>query len=150
MTIIIKPKLTKPCAICQWTKDKDGYGRRKYRGKKELAHRVAYAEANGLTMADIKGVVIRHKCDNPPCIEPTHLLAGTNLDNIRDKMQRGHTDYNKGDANPRAKLTDDQVRTIKQRLAEGSQNKVLAAEYGINCATISGIKHGKNWSHVNG
>lgn len=34
-------------------------------------------------------LVVRHKCDNNPCIEPTHLELGTQGDNIRDAFARG-------------------------------------------------------------
>lgn len=70
--------------------DKDGYGvfRQMKNGvrRKWKAHRVAYWLATG---DDPEGRVVRHSCDNPPCINPEHLSAGTHGDNIMDKIERG-------------------------------------------------------------
>lgn len=35
------------------------------------------------------GMVIRHKCDNPPCSNPDHLELGTQNDNVQDMKDRG-------------------------------------------------------------
>ncbi|NIC05759.1 HNH endonuclease [Billgrantia bachuensis] len=53
------------------------------------AHRVAYCKANGLQLASIDGLVVRHKCDNKSCVNPAHLEVGDHSDNIRDAIERG-------------------------------------------------------------
>ena len=35
------------------------------------------------------GCVILHTCDNPPCINPNHLLAGTQAANLNDMRRKG-------------------------------------------------------------
>lgn len=55
-------------------------------GKDRSVHRVAWELANGPIPA---GLVIRHKCDNPPCVNVDHLELGTVADNVRDRDQRG-------------------------------------------------------------
>lgn len=78
------------CWFWEASKNAYGYGliplkigKRQY--KLLLAHRVSYIIANG----DIpEGYVIRHKCDNPPCVNPNHLEIGTQGDNMRDKVER--------------------------------------------------------------
>jgi hypothetical protein len=55
-------------------------------GKQILAHRLAYELAHGPIPP---GHVIRHRCDNPPCCNPAHLLSGTHGDNVRDMFSRG-------------------------------------------------------------
>lgn len=51
------------------------------------AHRVVYEHFTGaLVRAD---QVLRHRCDNPPCVNPDHLLVGTQADNVSDMMVRG-------------------------------------------------------------
>ncbi len=49
-------------------------------------HRVSYAVHHGPIP---EGMVVRHTCDNPPCIEGGHLILGTQLDNVRDMFDRG-------------------------------------------------------------
>ena len=65
-----------------WKTNKGGYGTYGSRG---LAHRYAWAQAHGPIPA---GVLIRHSCDNPPCVNPAHLLPGTDLDNAHDREER--------------------------------------------------------------
>lgn len=75
-----------------WTGElnNQGYGRftvyRNGRRVRLLAHRVAYLlEAGALPSR----LVIRHKCDNPPCARRDHLTTGTQAENIRDAATRG-------------------------------------------------------------
>lgn len=50
------------------------------------AHRIAYSDKNA---ADITDFVVCHRCDNPPCINPSHLVLGTHLANMMDMYQKG-------------------------------------------------------------
>jgi len=49
------------------------------------AHRVAAA----LSGASVDGALVRHDCDNPKCVNPSHLQTGTHTDNVRDMWERG-------------------------------------------------------------
>lgn len=92
-------------------------------------------------------MIVRHRCDNPPCINPDHLELGTNADNMRDMSTRGRS--LRGEKNPKAKLTEDDVRTIRRRYAEeGISTTRLGDEYGISSPMVSYIVLRKNWSHV--
>ena len=72
----------------EWTggKQKDGHGRFRIADKLEGAHVVAWELENGKVP---EGKHIRHKCDNPPCVRPTHLEPGTVSQNIKDQYRRG-------------------------------------------------------------
>lgn len=76
----------------EWTANalKSGYGRFKLDGKQMYAHRVAYELMVGLIPP---GVKVRHKCDNPPCVNPDHLELGTHADNMRDRDERGRNPF---------------------------------------------------------
>lgn len=73
----------------EWTgyRNEHGYGRRKYNDKLEYVHRIAYAEAHAQDLSTLVGVV-RHKCDNPACVNPAHLELGSVKDNSRDMVLR--------------------------------------------------------------
>lgn len=63
-----------------------GYGAIRFGGQTRQAHRVAWERVNGPIP---KGLIVRHFiCDNPPCVNPEHLLLGTQGDNIRDRYRR--------------------------------------------------------------
>lgn len=70
--------------------DPQGYGTFGLDGKVQKAHRVSYQLAIGPIPA---GAHVLHSCDNPPCVRPDHLRAGTRSDNMRDKVARGR-DWN--------------------------------------------------------
>lgn len=59
-------------------------------GKQRLAHRYFYELEKGPIP---EGALIRHKCDNPPCCNPHHLLPGTNADNSSDIAKRGRNNW---------------------------------------------------------
>ena len=85
MTTNVERSRVLPGGECiEWTgaRSAAGYGRL---GTK-YAHRVAYEKAHGPIA---RGMVVRHRCDNPPCVNPAHLELGTQADNMRDMAVRG-------------------------------------------------------------
>jgi hypothetical protein len=136
------------CMLYPGRIDRNGYGRCSWEGVgNTLSHRLSYAVAHKLSLEDIEGIVIRHTCDNPPCCNPNHLVAGTHGDNCKDKIIRGRLPIGE-DAGP-SKLTEIQVREIKIRLLGGERGNVLAKEFGVHVMTVSDIKRGATWGHVN-
>lgn len=64
-----------------------GYGAIFYEGRIQGAHRVAWQIANGKSIPE--SLMILHKCDNPPCVNPNHLTIGSHADNMEDARVKG-------------------------------------------------------------
>ena len=98
-----------------WNKGKNrqGYGQRWFQGRNTLAHRAAYCEHHGLSLEAIKGLVIRHTCDNPSCVNPDHLLSGTHKENMEDMVRRGRASR-KGSTRVKRLGSEDDVLDLYQ------------------------------------
>ena len=122
-----------------------GYGSVVWNNKPEKAHRAAYMGAHQCSL--LSGVVVRHKCDNPRCVNPEHLELGTIADNNRDRDERGRTAI--GERVATAKLTEAVVKEIREEYQQGGcSHRSLASKYGVDRRTIGRILSGKAWRHV--
>ena len=74
-------------------------GRMMFRGRREYAHRIAYALAKP-SMFDPELRVL-HACDNPACCRPGHLFQGTQADNVHDMIRKGRAVNLRGRAHGR-------------------------------------------------
>lgn len=91
--------------------------------------------------------VVRHKCDNPPCINPQHLEAGTIADNNKDRKVRGRNGRIDGQRSGRAKLTDVQATEVRELYAAGGiTQRELGEMYGITQSQVSKIVLGVAFS----
>jgi plasmid maintenance system antidote protein VapI len=82
--------------------------------------------------------VVMHTCDNRACIRPSHLVLGTQLENMQDAVSKGRHRPRVGDGY-RTKLTVEQVADIRRLAAEDIRFTVLARVYLVSPATISDI-----------
>lgn len=141
--------MTSDCIEWQGTKTPQGYGRRRHKGKVEGSHRVAYCEANGIDIENIRGLAVRHRCDNPSCVNPDHLELGTWQDNIRDRDKRNRT--SKGESRPNAVLTEEAVTFIRDNYSFRHASlgcKGLASKFGVSPKTISQVVNKTKWRHL--
>jgi hypothetical protein len=147
-----------PDACWLWARGRTkGYGRLRLGGKLWRAHRLAWQCVHGLLADDIK---VLHTCDNPPCCNPAHLYAGTQLDNAADRDSKGrgatgdrngtHTHpevVRRGEKHRSAKLTEAQVLQIRALYRSGNvTQKQLASEYGVKRSSIGGITLRQKWA----
>jgi hypothetical protein len=136
-----------------WTAAKNGkgYGSVGARGKVRLAHREAYEAIHGENSAN--GLVVRHRCDVPACVNPAHLELGTVADNNRDMVERGRHGRTapKGVAHSMAKLTETDVRAIRAEYVRGgsTHNQLgLARRFGVARTVIGRIVNRELWAHI--
>ena len=123
---------------------KSGYGRMRFNGPSRRAHRISYE----LYRSRIpEGLNVLHTCDNPTCVNPEHLFLGTDVDNNKDRDTKGRTAHQKGEASGASKLTEQDIRAIKQ---DTRRHLVVAREYGVVPSLIGMIRRGLRWSHVDG
>ena len=139
------------CWLWEGEKNNQGYGRFTFwhDGKRTrvLAHRLA-AQLAGTRLDP--GLVLRHQCDTPACVRPTHLLTGTQSENLRDARDRGRLNleglragWKMRPAN--ARFDDEMVEDILGRLALGEKQSDIAARYGVSQSTISNVAMGKSY-----
>lgn len=125
-----------------------GYGMIRHQGKTVRAHRLSYCQANGMDLEQIVGLEVRHACDNPPCINPGHLSLGTHADNMRDMFERKRRTAAVGVKASKAKLNDEQVRSIRAENAAGQSLRKIAKRVGLNATTVRKICMRETWRHV--
>lgn len=69
-----------------------GYGRFQVHPKTLRAHRVSYFLFNG---EFDETLLICHSCDNPSCVNPSHLFIGNSKENVEDMVKKGRLNRNK-------------------------------------------------------
>lgn len=104
----------------------------------KLVHRTVYEQHFGPIPA---GHYVCHRCDNPPCVNPRHLFAGSAHDNHLDMVAKGRS--TRGERNARSRLTLDQVRAIRQSDEHPAK---LGQRYGVHRTTVLDIRAGRRWA----
>lgn len=133
------------CWLWMATRNHLGYGGFAWDGRMRFAHRFALQLRLGRRLEP--GEIARHRCHNPPCVNPSHLLPGTKADNSRDMVEAGRATQKgaRGEENGKHLLTEEQVRYIR---AASEPRRVLATRYGVSPSTIKAVRARQNWRHV--
>lgn len=149
---------TDTCWIWCAMRNAYNYGKIKgHRGVTCLAHIVVWVLTHGAR----EQPCVLHTCDNPPCVRPDHLFAGTKAQNNTDRAVKGRSCRGdahwtrdesrrlRGEKNGRAVLTADQVLDIRRRYQRGATSQQsLADEFGVDQVRISSIILRKSWAHI--
>ena len=145
---LTRVEITSTCWLWTGSLNRLGYGQCSgplYGSTK--AHRASYLLFNG----DIPdGLCVMHLCDVRNCVNPKHLVVGTQAENVADMIQKGRCRRvgKRGSASHFAKLTESEVREIRQKCAGGNTQISLAVEYSVSPMTISRLIRRESWSHV--
>lgn len=138
--------------VSRTKKTHDGYGRIDAFGVTGVyAHRVAYWLTNpdAIALRKTDETLVRHSCDNTLCCNPNHLLLGTHLDNMRDKVERGRSHWCESSTqSPRAKLSAEDVQDIRLHRKMGVARRALAMLYDVSVSTIGGVTSGRHYEDV--
>lgn len=119
----------------------------------DLAHRYAFARCvrplrpKPPGTLGAAGETICHSCDNPPCVNPRHLFAATQKENMADMRAKGRQPDNRGVRNPRARLTREQAQEAR-KLYTGQYGEIaaLARRFGVSHGAMSHAIHGRSWT----
>lgn len=120
-----------------------GYGHFDIADLTLIATRVAWVLLNERDIPETQ--VVMHSCDNPCCVNPSHLSIGTEAENAIDSFRKGRRDPLRGERQVRSKLTEAEVLEIR---ASNQSDHQLAAIYGVSHGVIWRIRARRSWRHI--
>lgn len=121
----------------------EGYPLIKFSGVLHRAGRVVYRRMHGELQRDFE---VCHCCDNPSCLNPRHLYAGTAKQNADDRTVRGRGA--RGERVHRARFTAERVLLVRARYLGGAAIAQLARDFGVSTHAVWCIVHRRTWKHV--
>ena len=118
------------------------YGVMEVSGKRWSAHRLTWTLTHGPIP---NGLHVCHRCDNPPCVNPSHLFLGTNLDNVRDKVAKGRASGGRGQS---WKLSLAIAKDVRALRISGASVGAIARKYDVTVQAIYAIIKGHSWGEA--
>lgn len=126
-----------------WQKStREGYGRFLKNGKAYGAHVFSYLIYHGKIE---NGLQVNHTCHNRTCVNPDHLYAGTQKQNVSDMQSAGRANYKAGEENGNSRITEGVAKEIYK--AEGV-GRVVAEKFGVSISLVYAIKKKQIWKNI--
>ncbi len=132
------------CLLWPYTVVGKGYGSLWWEGKIVGAHRLLCALAHGPVPGDGRWEAA-HRCGVRICMNKRHIRWARPVENAADKI--AHRTDNKGVKHGLAKLTEDQVRDIREQRKSATLES-LAQRFNVSQTTIHRVTRGDGWVHV--
>jgi len=132
----------------EWTASKFPHGYGSFNSgtfNTNRAHIISFIISGGILTKE-KPCVLHH-CDNPSCVNPKHLFAGSQKDNMHDMAIKGRHHLVTGENNSQAILTEHDVSIIRS-LRGAYKNEDIGKIFGVCKSTISAIMRRETWNHV--
>ena len=132
------------CLIWQGSVGGMGYGTVRHDGRYTTTHRLQWR----LSYGEIpNGLFVMHRCDVKLCINPKHLMLGTNADNLRDASAKGRIPH--GETRKNSVLTERAVRAMQLQYALGGISlEKVGRIYGVCFSVARRIIRHETWRHV--
>lgn len=141
-----KVKKSFSCWIFTGHLNNKGYGYFAVDGKKILAHRFSFELHKKRVPV---GLCVLHRCDVPPCVNPSHLFLGTKKDNTQDMFSKGRNITVRGEENGKSKLSSLLIKKMRRAYSSGNYTqRGLARDFGISHTTAWMVLNNKTWKHV--
>ncbi len=121
-----------------------GYGQLRVDGKKTGAHVYAYEHYIGPVPV---GQYVWHRCHVSWCVNPDHLALGSSVESreFHGTAPCGDVAARKGEANGRAKLTDEDIYAIR----DSSDSTVATGKlFGVHHTHVGAIRRYLRWKHI--
>ena len=137
------------CWEWQGARSHAGYGKLVRDRHLVSTHRLSWEFATGHPVPD--DLLVCHRCDNPPCVNPSHLFLGDKSANAIDMVMKGRHDTKsriRGEEHARARLTDAVVADIRARHASDESVASIARSLGVNWGTVKYAVAGVTWAHI--
>lgn len=134
--------------VCwEWVghKNKQGYGSLTVYNETYRATHISYINFKGPIP---EGMIICHSCDNPSCVNPEHLWAGTYKDNSQDRDVKKRNQDTRGEKNPLSRLKEEDILEIRRMSKNGWLGTEIAHFYQMHPNHIRDIILKKSWKHI--
>lgn len=143
------------CWVWKGSRSRFGYGRFPVEHRRQVyAHRFAYELAYGPIVLDL---LVCHRCDNPPCVNPDHLFLGDNSDNIADRQSKNRQARREqivsnrrqafADDHLSAKVPAATISLIRSMHAAGKTRREIASTLDLARMYVSDVVAGRRRKH---